>query len=92
MTHHKPNRAVEGDPDHGHRRGMPRRPDDDELDQRTALDREELGLREGAPEDPDAVYRAAREEVDREVDSGEMPTGERPRKGPEPYPPTRYER
>ncbi|WUH89056.1 hypothetical protein OG900_02195 [Streptomyces sp. NBC_00433] len=46
--HHKSNKAVEGDPDSGHSRGMPGRPDDEELRERTEEDREEVGL----PPDP----------------------------------------
>ncbi|MBY8881303.1 hypothetical protein [Actinacidiphila acidipaludis] len=42
--HHKSNKAVEGDPDTGHRGGMPRRPDDDKLQERTMEEREEVGL------------------------------------------------
>lgn len=40
--HHKSNTAVEGDPDTGHSRGMPERPDQDELQQRTEADRQEV--------------------------------------------------
>jgi hypothetical protein len=43
--HHKTNTAVEGNPDSGHGRGLPRRPDDSELEQRTDLDRVQAGLR-----------------------------------------------
>ncbi|MFI1439809.1 hypothetical protein [Streptomyces fructofermentans] len=51
MTHHhKSNAEVEGDPDYGHSRGMPRRPDQDQLDERTVRAREELGLSASAPE------------------------------------------
>ncbi|WP_173861673.1 hypothetical protein [Streptomyces aureus] len=42
--HHKSNKQVEGDPDTGHSRGMPRRPDEDELAARLEEDREEAGL------------------------------------------------
>ncbi|MFJ3217521.1 hypothetical protein ACIPLC_16580 [Kitasatospora sp. NPDC086801] len=49
MSHHKPNKDVEGDPDTGHGRGLPRRPDEEELEERTEEDREEVGL----PPDPD---------------------------------------
>ncbi|WP_198035303.1 hypothetical protein [Streptacidiphilus rugosus] len=53
MAHHKSNKAVEGDPDTGHGRGLPLRPDEDELEARTEFDREEAGLvREDEP-DPD---------------------------------------
>lgn len=37
--HHKSNSAVEGDPDYGHGRGMPRRPDEEKLEERTDEDR-----------------------------------------------------
>ncbi|MFC8175035.1 hypothetical protein ACFUJ0_31455 [Streptomyces sp. NPDC057242] len=47
--HHKSNEEVEGDPDTGHGRGLPRRPDEKELDERLEEDREEVGL----PVDPD---------------------------------------
>ena len=43
--HHKTNATVEGNPGSGHGRGLPRRPDDTELEQRTDLDRVEAGLR-----------------------------------------------
>ncbi|WP_327286931.1 hypothetical protein [Streptomyces sp. NBC_01198] len=42
--HHKSNKTVEGNPDSGHSRGMPERPEDQELEDRTEEDREELGL------------------------------------------------
>ncbi|MFB8381315.1 hypothetical protein ACFYZ6_26660 [Streptomyces rubiginosohelvolus] len=42
--HHKSNEEVEGDPDTGHSRGMPRRPDEKRLDERLEEDREEMGL------------------------------------------------
>ncbi|SEL20883.1 hypothetical protein [Streptacidiphilus jiangxiensis] len=52
MAHHKSNKAVEGDPDTGHGGGLPRRPDEDELEERTEIDREEVGLDpEGEPEE-----------------------------------------
>ncbi|MFB7470691.1 hypothetical protein [Kitasatospora sp. NPDC056184] len=44
MAHHKSNKDVEGDPDTGHGRGLPRRPDEAELEERTEEDREEVGL------------------------------------------------
>ncbi|MFZ4300951.1 hypothetical protein ACOZE3_23935 [Streptomyces cinereoruber] len=47
--HHKSNKEVEGDPDTGHGRGLPRRPDEEKLDARLEEDREEVGL----PPDPD---------------------------------------
>ncbi|WP_329213936.1 hypothetical protein OG257_34530 [Streptomyces sp. NBC_00683] len=42
--HHKSNKQVEGDPDQGHGRGMPRRPDEKRLAERVEEDREEAGL------------------------------------------------
>ncbi|MFE5894703.1 hypothetical protein [Streptomyces sp. NPDC056468] len=42
--HHKSNKAVEGDWEHGHNRGMPRRPDEDELALLTVHERREAGL------------------------------------------------
>ncbi|MFD4985128.1 hypothetical protein ACFWMQ_02825 [Streptomyces sp. NPDC058372] len=89
--HHKPNRAVEGASDRDHGRGMPRRPDGEQLEQRTVRDREAAGLPGKAPTGSDAAYRAGQEEVDREVDAGEIPTGARTRKSRDAYPPTRYE-
>ncbi|MBO7936216.1 hypothetical protein ACK389_01815 [Streptomyces antibioticus] len=54
--HHKSNRAVEGDPGTGHGRGMPRRPDQDELAERTRQDRLEAGLPVGPSSDEEAEY------------------------------------
>lgn len=42
--HHKSNKAVEGNPDSGHGRGMPQRPDEDELVELTEEDRSDVGL------------------------------------------------
>ncbi|MFF8563335.1 hypothetical protein ACIQWY_03240 [Streptomyces albidoflavus] len=89
--HHKPNRVVEGDSDRDHGRGMPRRPDEDKLERRTVRDREAAGLPGDAPESSEAAYRASHEEVDREAETGEIPTGDRTRRSRAPYPPTRYE-
>jgi hypothetical protein len=50
--HHKSNSMVEGSPDSGHGRGLPRRPDDRELERRADLDRAEVGLRVKAAERP----------------------------------------
>ncbi|MFE6764944.1 MULTISPECIES: hypothetical protein [unclassified Streptomyces] len=47
MSHHKSNREVEGDPDRDHSRGMPRRPDEEELQEMTAEDRRDVGLPTG---------------------------------------------
>lgn len=89
--HHKPNRDVGSDPLHRHGRGLPRRPDEAELERRTLRDRREAGLTAHAPEDADTVYREARAEVERQVGSGEMPTASG-RAGRDPFPPTRYGR
>ncbi|WP_328672198.1 hypothetical protein OG410_31910 [Streptomyces sp. NBC_00659] len=90
MTHHKSNRAVEGDPEHAHNRGMPLRSDDDELHARTVRERREAGLLGGPMEDPEAEYRRERVEIDLEVGSGRIPTGHVTRRTRAPYPPSSY--
>lgn len=90
MTHHKSNRAVEGDPEHAHNRGMPLRCDDDELYARTVRERREAGLLAGPMDDPEAAYRRERVEIDLEVGSGRIPTGDVTRRGRAPYPPSSY--
>ncbi|MGW1721649.1 hypothetical protein ACWCQK_01790 [Streptomyces sp. NPDC002306] len=90
--HHKSNRAVEGsNPDYVRGRGMPLRPDQDELDRRTERDRRDVDLAAGAPPDPQTVYRAEQDEIDREAASGELPTGDVTRGARDPFPPTRYQ-
>ncbi|MEY9931378.1 hypothetical protein ABH926_006027 [Catenulispora sp. GP43] len=97
MGHHKSNQTVEGDPDTGHGGGLPRRPDDDELAERTEADRAEAGLSPDpgatpADVDPRVAYADGVDEIDREVAEGELlpdrdvPRGERPA-----FPPTRYD-
>ncbi|MGQ4512024.1 hypothetical protein [Streptomyces sp. DW26H14] len=49
--HHKSNKAVEGNPDTEHGRGMPRRPDAAEMEERVVEDRQEAGL-PGDPRSP----------------------------------------
>jgi hypothetical protein len=61
MSHHTSNKAVEGDEGTGHGRGMPRRPDDDQLQERTEQDRAAAGLtpEPGVPfaeQNPEAIY------------------------------------
>ncbi|MFI9821515.1 hypothetical protein ACIHFC_13730 [Streptomyces sp. NPDC052013] len=91
MGHHKSNRQVEGDPGFGHGRGLPLRPDDEELARRTEADRVEAGLARpsdsGSATDRDAVYREATAEIDRQAGAGMLRTEGR-RQGP--FPPTRY--
>ncbi|MFG2630872.1 hypothetical protein [Streptomyces sp. NPDC048473] len=89
--HHKTNRAVEGNPDDGHGRGIPLRPDEEELKERTEEDRRDVGLPEKKQEDPATQYEEAQAEIDQEVDRGEMPTGTTPREKRESFPPTDYE-
>ncbi|MFB7507909.1 hypothetical protein [Streptomyces broussonetiae] len=89
--HHKSNEQVEGNPDTGHGRGMPRRPDEPELAERTREDRREAGLPTGRREDPDASYEEAQAEVDQEVREGRMKSGDTRRKDRDPYPPSDYE-
>jgi len=95
MAHHKSNKDVEGDPDTGHGRGLPRRPDEEEMEERTEEDREEAGL----PPDPDstddanpgAQYADEEAEVDRQVGRGEIATDSGlPKKDRGPFPPTGY--
>jgi hypothetical protein len=91
MTHHKSNRAVEGDPETGHGRGMPLRSDDEALHVRTERERREAGLVPGPTEDPESQYRSARDEIDLEVRAGSIPTGKLSRRSRDPFPPSRYE-
>ncbi|WP_369394193.1 hypothetical protein AB5J72_46555 [Streptomyces sp. CG1] len=65
--HHKPNEQVEGNPDTGHGRGKPRRPDETELDERTRDDQRETGLPVGKWEDSGQPQREEEQtETDRE--------------------------
>ncbi|MFE8015838.1 hypothetical protein ACFU3O_24215 [Streptomyces antibioticus] len=91
VHHHKSNRQVEGDPDRGHGRGMPRRPDDTELERRTEDERRTAGLPADAPASPATQYEEAQAEVDRQVDTGELPSGTAPRRERDPFPPTEYD-
>ncbi|MFD3563697.1 MULTISPECIES: hypothetical protein [unclassified Streptomyces] len=90
VHHHKSNRAVEGNPDD--RRGMPLRPNVEQLERRTQEDLRGVGLRVKKPERPAKQYEAIRNEVEREVDSGELPSGKMSRAEREAFPPTRYDR
>ena len=93
MAHHKSNKAVEGNPETGHGGGLPRRPDEEELDERTEADREAVGLPpEGSTTDDRADQYADEEaEVDRQVEQGEIATdSEVPRKERDAFPPTGY--
>ncbi len=79
MTHHKSNKAVEGETDTGHGRGMPRRPDDDQLEERTEEDRAQAGLDPDpgvsfADQNPEAQYADEQNELDREVAEGDVST------------------
>ncbi|MFD4573367.1 hypothetical protein ACFWNK_12970 [Streptomyces sp. NPDC058417] len=65
--HHKSNKAVEGDPYAGHGRGLPRRPDQDALAERTAEDRRAAGLPELSSRASDADAGTA---FDVEADAG----------------------
>ncbi|MEV6055165.1 hypothetical protein [Streptomyces sp. NPDC052107] len=66
--HHKSNERVEGNPDTGHGRGMPRRPDEARVERRTREDRREAGLPVGKWEDTETPYEEERAEADREED------------------------
>ncbi|MDQ0994596.1 hypothetical protein [Streptomyces sp. V3I7] len=91
VHHHKSNQEVEGNPDTGHGRGMPRRPNADELAERTAVDRQALGLPTHRST-PERVYEDEVVEIDRQVEEGKLPTeSRRPRKDRPPFPPTHYD-
>lgn len=93
MAHHKSNKAVEGDPDTGHGGGLPRRPDEDELEERTEGDREAVGLPpERSPEDDADQYAGEEAEVDREAAQGEIATdSDAHRKDRPDFPPSGYD-
>lgn len=96
MGHHKSNKKVEGDPLTDHGGGLPRRPDEEHLEERTELDRVAMGL----PPDPDATpadtdpqvaYDEAVDEVDDQVRDGELATDDdSARAEGDAFPPTRY--
>ncbi|MFC1402593.1 MULTISPECIES: hypothetical protein [Streptacidiphilus] len=95
MAHHKSNKAVEGNPDTGHGGGLPRRPDEEELDERTEADRELVGLApgdSGSEVDPAEQHADEEAEVDRQVAHGDIATDAGlPRSERDPFPPTGYE-
>ncbi|MEV6293019.1 hypothetical protein AB0M41_21875 [Streptomyces sp. NPDC051896] len=66
--HHKSDERVEGNPDPGPGRAMPRRPDEARGDRRTRGDRRETGLPVGKWEDTEIPYEEERAEIDREED------------------------
>ncbi|MGW2342426.1 hypothetical protein [Streptomyces sp. NPDC001661] len=66
--HHKSNKKVEGNPETGHGRGMPLRPDAEELERRTREDEREAGVPEKARESSREQYEEAQAEVDRAAD------------------------
>jgi hypothetical protein len=91
MAHHKSNKTVEGDPDSGHGRGLPRRPDEDELEERTEVDREEAGLDPEAEPDAETAYAGEDAELDREARAGELtPDAGVHRKDRKDFPPSSY--
>ncbi|MEW2133881.1 hypothetical protein [Streptomyces sp. NPDC005435] len=89
--HHKTNKEVEGNPDRGHGRGMPLRPDEERLEERTREDERDVGLPVREPESPERVYEQERTEIDRQVDRGEVETGDVTRKERDPFPPSDYD-
>ncbi|MET7288091.1 hypothetical protein [Streptomyces sp. NPDC005573] len=89
--HHKSNKKVEGNPDYGHGRGLPRRPDETQLQERTVEDRREMGLPVAERQSPEAVYEAERAEIDLQTGEGEMETGDVTRRERDPFPPSRYD-
>ncbi|MFC4030105.1 DEAD/DEAH box helicase [Streptomyces polygonati] len=103
MAHH--NRDRRASPER-RERGLPTRPDDDALADRTERERVDAGLADYDPGDlPPASdepgktrvteseqYREEKTEIDRETKSGEMDSdGTKARRDRAPYPPTRYE-
>ncbi|MER5547840.1 hypothetical protein ABT072_36620 [Streptomyces sp. NPDC002589] len=68
MAHHhrKSDKRLEGDPDTGHGRGTPRRPDATERDERTRDDRRETGSPVGKWEDSGPQREEEQTETDRE--------------------------
>ncbi|GHE08276.1 hypothetical protein GCM10010339_56030 [Streptomyces alanosinicus] len=64
--HHKPDERVGKDPDTGHGRGAPRRPDEAQRDERTREDRRETGLPVGKWEDSGPQREEEQPETDRE--------------------------
>lgn len=89
------------------RRGMPRRPDDDRLAERTRAERVDAGLEPYDPADvPPASdprprtrltdsepYREAKAELDEQVADGRLSADQlQARKDRAPYPPTRYDK
>jgi len=97
MGHHKSNQEVEGNPDFGHGRGMPVRPDEEKLEERTVQERKDAGLTSGPTTSSRRAENRRRyedevEEVDRQVEQGELrPDANVPRKERPPFPPTRYD-
>lgn len=90
--HHKSNKAVEGNPDTGHGGGLPRRPDDEELQDRTEEEREQADLAPGADAGPEEQYQGEEAEVERQVESGELDSeAGLHRKDRDDFPPTRYD-
>ncbi|MFI6358280.1 hypothetical protein ACIBJF_38000 [Streptomyces sp. NPDC050743] len=66
--HHKSDERAEGNPDPGHGRAVPRRPDEARVDRRAREDRRQAGLPVGKWEDTGIPYEEERAEVDREED------------------------
>ncbi|MFD4789546.1 hypothetical protein ACFWN1_21300 [Streptomyces sp. NPDC058459] len=92
--HHKSNKDVEGDPDRGHGRGLPRRPDEPQLQERAQEDRRDAGLPVREQESPERAYQQERAEIDRQADRGEVETGDvtrRQREEEDPFPPSHYD-
>ncbi|MGW2212146.1 hypothetical protein [Streptomyces sp. NPDC001781] len=92
--HHKSNKNVEGDPRRGHGRGLPRRPDDTELQERTQQDRRDVGLPVRRQESPERIHEQESAEVHRQVERGEVEAGDLTRRQREqeyPFPPSHYD-
>ncbi|MQY07870.1 hypothetical protein [Actinomadura macrotermitis] len=82
--HHKSNEQVEGSPLTGHGDGMPRRPDEDGLQERAQVDRLVAGVPLDPAEDPEAERAGAEHEAEAAHEAEDEDAG----KG---FPPTRYD-
>jgi hypothetical protein len=96
MGHHKSNKKVEGDPLTDHGGGLPLRPDEEYLEERTELDRIAMGLPPDpdttpADADPQVAYTEAVDEVDDQVRNDELRTDDGSgHAARDALPPTRY--
>ncbi|MCP2342094.1 hypothetical protein [Actinomadura rupiterrae] len=84
--HHKQNQQVEGDPDTGHSDGLPLRPDEERLQERTQVDRAQAGL----PIEHDESDAEVRAEADEAAEATRAAEDDARDRGDD-FPPTRYD-